>query len=80
VFCCVKCDKGLICKRFESIQYIEETCGYVYSSELYSTIVICAVHSNYYLFTYGSSVDEPRSGECGVVRDVASGLVRLAGR
>jgi hypothetical protein len=23
-------------------------CGYVYSSELYSTIVICAVHSNYY--------------------------------
>jgi hypothetical protein len=54
-------------------------CGYVYSSELYSTIVICAVHSNYYLFIYGSSVDEPRSSECVVVRDVASGLVQLPG-
>jgi hypothetical protein len=40
---------------------------------------ICAVHSNYYMFIYGSPVDEPRSSECGVVRDVASGLVRLAG-
>jgi hypothetical protein len=49
------------------------------SSELYSTIVICAVHSNYYLFIYGSPVDEPRSSERGVVRDVASGLVRLPG-
>jgi hypothetical protein len=28
---------------------------------------------------YGSLIDEPRSSECGVVRDVASGLVRLAG-
>jgi hypothetical protein len=49
------------------------------SSVLYSTIVICAVHSNYYLFIYGSPVDEPRSSERRVVRDVASCLVRLAG-
>jgi hypothetical protein len=28
---------------------------------------------------YGSLVEEPRSSECGVVRGVASGLVRLAG-
>jgi hypothetical protein len=49
------------------------------SSVLYSIIVICAVHSNYYLFIYGSPVDEPRSSERGVVRDVARRLVRLAG-
>jgi hypothetical protein len=55
-------------------------CGYGYSSELHFTIVICAVHSNYYLFIYGSPVDEPRSSESIVVRDVDSGLVRLAGR
>jgi hypothetical protein len=49
------------------------------SSELYSTIVICAVHSNYYLFIYGSPVDEPWSSEHGVVRDVTSSLVQLPG-
>jgi hypothetical protein len=31
------------------------------------------------MFIYGTRVHEPWSSECGVVRDVANGLVRLPG-